>query len=805
VKVIYQTVEWLKEARQARVEAQSLLDRTTNLSNLLQNVDSIIQLRKADCDRDPNRLVSFQEKEIIGTLLNVFNSCKSCIEELHTKLLGLDGNKPMKLPTQVKKSVQFTLSKKSIQKFERMVDTNIQAVSASLGLLQLLDQRNVQERLEKLNSTLEDALAHLRHMSTMASPEMPTSPQLEKSLELNTTAPLFSDSELLGIKTLEQTINTARSVATRLSSDGSTALSESEIADVREEIIVDESALEQDLGDQPLGTASDITENEHRQIAEPISGLGINIGDAVLDMGIDDDESEYPTAALIWEMPSYVQQADKEFEAEHYSTAEKWQEKAIRHGETLERRGERPFTEQVDMSKRLADIYMKQDKYAEAARIIQLQLQQVEKDRTLEYAMLSFLFAKISFAKYEKNKREGHHDAAERDLDAAAKYGISKCFAMLHTLTENSTLDENDGVFLDCIQLIVRILEEEGDTVAAQSWRERWLGASIGSGVSLKSTVTRSSNSTSDHRSSSAERIRHDLYTGRTPLINSIIFDHHDEFQELLDLDASVEGIDEDGLTPLMHAAGCQHTKSCSCVKVIRKLKDRDVDLHKTLGNTHETALHRAVAAGNAETIHIMLEIDAGIDASAPNTPLACAVKRNQADVVKQLLDAGADMAVLDLDNWTLLHHAVASYAYDTVLTLLHRSRKEVNALTSTRKTPLMIAADRAGRRESCDIARELIRYGADVNAQDSIDRTPLYITINATYTIEREQFVNLLLDMHADVEAVMATLPRRCRQYSVFAQHVSNVQRRDSLLSRASQTPSTRTRNSLLSFSRSR
>ncbi|KAF2424437.1 ankyrin [Tothia fuscella] len=504
LKVIYETVEWLREVRKARVEAQCLLDRTTNLFNLLQNVDNIVHLRKAEYDRNPKRSVSHQEKQIIATLLDVFDSCRKCLEELQNRLLGLEGNEAMKLPIQVKRSVQFTLSKKNILKYERMVDTNIQAVTASIGLLQLLDQHDIQKRLETLGLTLGQALTLLQNMS-------PHTPETATGHE-PTNAPLFLGSEILGLKTIEKNLGTARDVPSLLSSTQTVA-------------------------------ASDSTPSH-----------------AQTDGAIDDSNA----------VPELPRDSKDEINTEH--------------------------------------------------------------------------------ACYQSRRS-----------------GLSKCIG----LHDGIPAEENDGVAM-----------------------------------------------------------------------------------------------------------------------------------HKPVHHTSQTDLHFAVAATNAGSCHTMLESGANVGAFASGTALVDAVRRDQAGIVRILLEAGADTNLQSSDNWTILHHAVILYAGKSMATLLQHSVRHVNTSTSSGKTPLMLAADRAGRKESLSIAQDLIRCGALVNCTDAIDRTPLYAAIIGTYTTEREAFVTMLLEEGADVEFVRTSLPKRCKQYPILMKKLALIRRRDSAVLIASPSSSGTRRCSFSKFS---
>jgi len=272
----------------------------------------------------------------------------------------------------------------------------------------------------------------------------------------------------------------------------------------------------------------------------------------------------------------------------------------------------------------------------------------------------------------------------------------------------------------------------------------------------------------------------------------------------MLDTGVDVGERCEDGLTPMMHAATCQHKGECACATAIRKLKDRDADIKATVGASQETALHFVVEAGNCQTIQALLEIGADINASAPNTPLAVAVKRNHASIAKYLMEGGADAHVVDADNWTLIHHAVHNNVYDALLVLLHRNRMEslgidLEAQSFQGKTALMHAAEKARQPQSYAAAEALITHDANVNATDPIGRSALSFVINRPRTANREKFAELLLDNGAYIESV---LQKRVKQYPILREYGSVLQRRDSgvsSLNRSDSTGTTRSASTML------
>jgi len=107
--------------------------------------------------------------------------------------------------------------------------------------------------------------------------------------------------------------------------------------------------------------------------------------------------------------------------------------------------------------------------------------------------------------------------------------------------------------------------------------------------------------------------------------------------------------------------------------------------------------------------------------AKAPDISIHKAAERGNIEAVKQHLDTGEDVNVMDGARMTPLHHA-AFYGYKEIAELLIAKGADVNAKTDFEYTPLHWAAV-SGHKE---IAELLIANGADVNATDKYGETPL-------------------------------------------------------------------------------
>ena len=117
----------------------------------------------------------------------------------------------------------------------------------------------------------------------------------------------------------------------------------------------------------------------------------------------------------------------------------------------------------------------------------------------------------------------------------------------------------------------------------------------------------------------------------------------------------------------------------------------------------------------------VKLLIDAGADVDDPGdddeltTPLNYAVQHDKTEIARLLIDAGANVNTKDDDGRSPLHYAVGE-GYSEIVQLLVNAGANVNARDNERKTPLHLAAGFGGNLE---IVRLLVNAGADIELVD--------------------------------------------------------------------------------------
>jgi len=204
--------------------------------------------------------------------------------------------------------------------------------------------------------------------------------------------------------------------------------------------------------------------------------------------------------------------------------------------------------------------------------------------------------------------------------------------------------------------------------------------------------------------------VNHAIATGQTALEFALISDKSDVANILLDRGASVNAVDGEGVTPL-HAAA--HAGN---VELVKKLLARGA-------NPNARTSRVAIAARPAGSGFFRRS-------SGELTPLHVAARANHADVMRELVAAGADPKLKAQDGTTLLISAAACGHIEAVRYTWDLD-PEVNAVNQNGSTAAHAAVSAFHSAEESDIVevvRFLAKHGARLDVKDSRGRTPMMI-----------------------------------------------------------------------------
>ncbi|GMH36847.1 hypothetical protein BSKO_04720 [Bryopsis sp. KO-2023] len=155
--------------------------------------------------------------------------------------------------------------------------------------------------------------------------------------------------------------------------------------------------------------------------------------------------------------------------------------------------------------------------------------------------------------------------------------------------------------------------------------------------------------------------------------------------------------------------------------KKVKELLSKGADLSSTHEDSRYTPLHAATRFGHVEIVKILIEAGANIFARAAYglSTLHIAVTYGQLNVIKVLIEAGANANARDNKDDTSLHSAAYAGSPELVQFLLENGA-EIDARNKFGSTPIIIAAYN-GNDEAIEV---LIRAGADLSIKDKNGNT---------------------------------------------------------------------------------
>lgn len=222
--------------------------------------------------------------------------------------------------------------------------------------------------------------------------------------------------------------------------------------------------------------------------------------------------------------------------------------------------------------------------------------------------------------------------------------------------------------------------------------------------------------------------------TGKTALFFAV---ENNSPRMVKHLFAGDEAVFDGGVTALMHASARGVTEACSeLIKSGADIKKKD-DLGRD-------ALFHAVKNDMIKTADILIRSGASVKAEYDSGLLHLAAAKNNIDMIKLLLGAGADMSAKDRHAFSPFGEAVRAGSFETASFLLGSG-----ALANERQgdlTPLMIAA----KNNDLKMASLLTENMADVDAASSDGTTALFYAAMRNYHVIAEFLIGMLADVNA-------------------------------------------------------
>lgn len=260
--------------------------------------------------------------------------------------------------------------------------------------------------------------------------------------------------------------------------------------------------------------------------------------------------------------------------------------------------------------------------------------------------------------------------------------------------------------------------------------------------------------------------------TNKTVLMVASEMGHDEVVRALVANDASVNLRDDEGNTALIHAVREREEE------VVRTLLSANSNVNLA-DNDGDTALHAASEGMRFSETILRLLIEAGADVNATNetgrTPLMYAQEATaeilvsagaeldvtdefgmsalmyaseigESDVVRLLLDRGADVTLVDSDQKGALFYAIEMNQKIDIVQMLLEAGSDPNEQDSTGLAPLMLASE-GGHEE---IARLLLNAGGNPRLANDAGKTALMFASEGGHA----EIVRMLLDAGSDVDA---------------------------------------------------
>jgi len=245
---------------------------------------------------------------------------------------------------------------------------------------------------------------------------------------------------------------------------------------------------------------------------------------------------------------------------------------------------------------------------------------------------------------------------------------------------------------------------------------------------------------------------------GITPLAQACENGNAEIVEMLVKAGADVNAPHAEGETPLMTAARTGNPA------VIQILLDHGASINAAEEWRGQTPLMWAAAEGHVPAVKLLIAKGAKIDAKSKEfdftalkpkagsvamnfprggfTPLLFAARQGHMDVVKTLIDAGANINLADPDSTTPLLISIINFHYDIAAYLIERGA-DVNAADTRGRTPLYAAIDQ----KNLDISNRPPAKVEDQNTPVSLMKLLIAKGANPNTTLSKQLAPRAVLD----------------------------------------------------------
>ncbi|XP_059473664.1 uncharacterized protein LOC132195582 [Neocloeon triangulifer] len=242
---------------------------------------------------------------------------------------------------------------------------------------------------------------------------------------------------------------------------------------------------------------------------------------------------------------------------------------------------------------------------------------------------------------------------------------------------------------------------------------------------------------------------------GKFPLLFAAATNHFNVCNMLLQHGADINLKDSDGIGPLHIAIGRKHfdlalwlleqedfviddeavqiTVTKGNAQILEKLRSKNADLLKK-DERFRSPAHLAAISGNTECLGMLLDLDTpkvNIEEKCHSdyTLLHLAAKEGHAEVIKLLLERGAQTNARDFQGVQPLHLAVIQSHEECALLLLEKDSSGINERLPSGESLMHFAAKMSG---GSKLLEELIRAGGDTTAKSADGKSVMSFAISA-------------------------------------------------------------------------